>query len=76
MKHELRITEDCPQSHGQRSQQYGKVQLNVIWGRLAHGIEMRLKYVDKKFSGDLGDCWMDYVDDFLPASLDYNLSPP
>lgn len=27
--------------------------------RVAHNVAMRLKDADKKFSGDLGECWMD-----------------
>lgn len=43
--------------------------------RLAHKIAMRLKDSDKKFSGDLGKCWMDYVDEYSQVTRDYGLSP-
>lgn len=31
---------------------------------------------DKKFSGDVGECWMDYVDDYLQVAVYHNISPP
>lgn len=43
-------------------------------GRLAHDIAMRLKDADKKFSGDLGECWMDFVDEYSQVALDYGLN--
>lgn len=30
---------------------------------------MRFKYSDKKFSGNVGECWMDYVDEYAKASM-------
>lgn len=36
---------------------------------------MRLKDADKKFSGDIEEFWMDYVDDYLHISTYYALSP-
>lgn len=36
---------------------------------------MRLKDSDQKFSRDLGECWMNFVDDYSQVSRDYGLSP-
>ena len=41
----------------------------------AHNVGMRLKDRDKKFSGDLSDSWMEYVDDCLQLCRDHSLSP-
>lgn len=43
--------------------------------RKAHGMGMRLKDSGKKFSGDLGECWMSYVDEDQQVAADYNLGP-
>lgn len=43
--------------------------------KLAHNIAMRLKDYDKKFSGELGECWMDYVDEYSQIARDYGLNP-
>lgn len=43
--------------------------------RLAHDIAMILKDSDKKFSGELGECWMDLVDQYSQVSRDYGLNP-
>ena len=42
---------------------------------VAHNVSMRLKDSDKTFSRDLGDSWMEYVDDYLQLCRDYSLSP-
>lgn len=42
--------------------------------RVAHNVAMRLKDSEKKFSGDLGQCWIEYVDEYQQISRDYNLS--
>lgn len=44
--------------------------------RVAHNVAMRLKDNEKKFSGDIGDCWMEFVDEYDQISLDYNLTQP
>ena len=43
--------------------------------KVAHNVAMRLKDKDQKFSGDLGESWMEYVDDYLQLCRDYSLSP-
>lgn len=43
--------------------------------RRAHDVGMRLKDSDKKFTGELGESWMDYVDEYQQVALDYNLTP-
>lgn len=43
--------------------------------KLAHNVAMRLRDNEKKFSGELGDSWMEFVDEYLQMSRDYNLSP-
>lgn len=43
--------------------------------RLAHNVAMRLKHNENKFSGDLGECWMEFVDEYLQISRDYSLTP-
>lgn len=42
--------------------------------RKAHDVGMRLKDSDKKFSGELGESWMEYVDEYQQISIDYQLS--
>lgn len=44
--------------------------------RVAHNVAIRLKDNQKKFNGDLGECWLEYVDEYEQISLDYNLTPP
>ena len=44
-------------------------------GKLAHNIAMRLKEREKKFSGDLGESWMEFVNEYSQISRDYNLGP-
>lgn len=43
--------------------------------RLARDIAMRLKDSDKKFPGDFGEYWMDFVGDYSQVARDYGLSP-
>ena len=43
--------------------------------RIAHNVAMRLKENDKKFSGELGQSWMEFVDEYLQMCRDYSLSP-
>lgn len=43
--------------------------------RVAHNVAIRLKDADKKFSGDLGECWMDFLDEYQQISRDYKLNP-
>ena len=43
--------------------------------KIAHNVAMRLREKDRKFSGDLGEPWMEYVDDYLQRSRDYFLTP-
>lgn len=35
---------------------------------------MMLKEPDKKFSGDIGEYWIEYVDAYQQMARDYNLS--
>lgn len=42
---------------------------------VAHIVAMRLKDADEKFSGALGECWMEYVDEHQQTSRDYKLNP-
>lgn len=44
--------------------------------KTAHNIAMRLKDNDKKFSGDLGENWMEFVDEYTQIARDYSLNPP
>ena len=36
---------------------------------------MTLRDRDKKFSGDVGECWQEYVDEYRQVLRDYNLTP-
>lgn len=36
---------------------------------------MRLKDADKEFSGDIGECWSEFVDQYTQFSNDYHLTP-
>lgn len=44
--------------------------------RVAHNVAMRLKDKEKKFNGDLGECWHEFVDEYEQMSIDYNLTGP
>eukprot|EP00171_Calliarthron_tuberculosum_P018940 IDg18940t1 len=43
--------------------------------RTAHNIGMRFKEKDSKFSGDIGQSWIEYVAEYQQVSRDYGLSP-
>lgn len=43
--------------------------------KTAHNVAMRLREKDKTFSSDLGESWMEYVDEYLQLSRDYSLTP-
>lgn len=49
--------------------------ISSVSERTAHNVAMRLKDNEKKFSGDLGECWHEYVDEYNQISKDYNLTP-
>lgn len=42
--------------------------------RTAHNDAMRLKEKEKKFSGDIGEFWYEFVDEYQKISRDYKLS--
>ena len=42
--------------------------------KIAHNVAMRLKDKDRKFSGAIGECWMEFVDEYQQISRDYALS--
>lgn len=42
--------------------------------KVAHNVAMRRKDAEQKFSGDLGQCWQDYIDDYDQIVLDYRLT--
>lgn len=44
-------------------------------GELARNITMRLKEREKTFSADLGESWVEFVDEYSHISRDYNLNP-
>lgn len=44
-------------------------------GRISHNVAMRLKNMEQKFSGDLGECWQKYVDAYNQIARDYKLNP-
>lgn len=41
--------------------------------KTAHNVDMRLKDFEKKFSGDLGECWQDWVDEYNQVAKGYKL---
>ena len=43
--------------------------------KIAHNVAMRLKERDRKFSGGLGESWVEFVDEYLQICRDYSLSP-
>lgn len=47
---------------------------NLSEDRVAHNVEMRQKDNDKKFSGDIGECWMEYFDEYQQIARDYKLT--
>eukprot|EP00171_Calliarthron_tuberculosum_P002991 IDg2991t1 len=42
--------------------------------KVAHNIAMRFRENSAKFSGDIGESWIEYVAEYLQVSRDYNLS--
>ena len=43
--------------------------------KIAHIVAMRLRDKDKKFSGAIWECWMEYVDEYKQVAIDYSLGP-
>lgn len=43
--------------------------------RVAHSVAMRIKYSYKKLTRDLGEHWMDFVDEYMMITRDSYLSP-
>ena len=43
--------------------------------KIAHNVAMRLRDKDKTFSGAIGECWMEYVDEYKQVPKDYSLDP-
>eukprot|EP00171_Calliarthron_tuberculosum_P023645 IDg23645t1 len=43
--------------------------------RTAHNIGMRFKEKESKFSGDIGQSWIEYVAEYQQVARDYGLSP-
>lgn len=43
--------------------------------RAAHDVAMRFRDNSHKFSGEIGESWMEYVADYLQVPRDYNLTP-
>lgn len=41
---------------------------------VAHNVAMRLKDADKHFSEDLGECWMDHVDEYQQIARAYKIN--
>eukprot|EP00171_Calliarthron_tuberculosum_P022660 IDg22660t1 len=44
--------------------------------KLAYYIGMRFRDKESKFSGDLGESWMEFVAEYQQVARDYSLSPP
>lgn len=42
--------------------------------KVAHNIAMRFKDAENKFSGDLGECWQEFVDEYRQVTNDYALT--
>lgn len=42
--------------------------------KIAHNVAMRLKEKEKKFGGAIGECWMEFVDEYKQLAGDYGLS--
>lgn len=42
--------------------------------KTAHNVAMRLKDQDKKFTGELGECWSEFVDHYVQVCNDYSLT--
>lgn len=41
--------------------------------RMAHNVAMRLKDTPRKFIGERGDCWDEFVDNYIQLAKDYKL---
>lgn len=48
--------------------------VQLVGSRLAYDIAMKFKDSDKKFSWDVGEFWVGYVDEYGKLSIDYGLS--
>ena len=42
--------------------------------KVAHNVAMSLKEKDRKCSGAIGECWMEFVDEYKQITRDYGLS--
>lgn len=43
--------------------------------KLSHNVAMRFKYSDNRFSGNIGESWIEYVSNYQRVAIDYNLNP-
>lgn len=43
--------------------------------KISHNMVIWLKDREKKFSGDVGECWQEYVEEYRQVLRDYNLTP-
>lgn len=62
-------------SQQQTSESSRERQPHLSEERVAHNVAMRLKDNEKKFSGDIGKCWMECVDEYQQITRDYKLTP-
>ena len=72
-----RVQTPSSSSHGEQSpapRTSGSV--STPTEKVAHNVAMGMTENEKKFSGDLGESGMEYVDDYLQVCRDYSLSPP
>lgn len=67
---ETRAPSDQQTHHHNADMTYG----SYMKEKAAHNVAMRLKDYEQKFSGDLGQCWQDFVDNYEQISEDYNLN--
>lgn len=47
----------------------------VLEELVAHNVRMQLKDADKNLSGDLRQCWMEFVNEYQRIARDYKLNP-
>jgi sugar-specific transcriptional regulator TrmB len=62
-------------NNAEENSQHSFLQEASTFDKAAHHIAMRFKDDSKKFSGALGECWSEFLSEYLYAAEDYKLNP-
>ena len=69
-----RDSEQLPSQSSPQSASSTPVADTLYHEKIAHNMAIRFKEESKKFSGTLGECWNEYLNEYLFAANDYNLT--